>query len=48
MYCPVERERLAVQRASRGHGLGGQCGGQSGATTGGQPVSRDGGWMVLV
>ena len=52
VYCPVERERLAVQRASRGHGLGGQSGwqggGQSGRQSGGQPVSRDGGWMVLV
>ena len=41
-----------MQRASRGHGLGGQGGGQSGGQGGGQsswqPVSRDGGWMVLV
>ena len=41
-----------MQRASRGHGLGGQSGGQSGWQGGGQsswqPVSRDGGWMVLV
>ena len=42
MYCPVKRERLAVQRVSRGHGLGGQHGGQSGGQGGGQPVSRDG------
>ena len=41
-----------MQRASRGHGLGeqggGQHGGQSGGQSGWQPVSRDGGWMVLV
>ena len=47
VYCPVERERLAVQRVSRGHGLGGQGGGQSGGQSSWQPVSRDGGWMVL-
>ena len=45
-----------MQRASRGHGLGGQGGGQGGGQSGWQgggqsswqPVSRDGGWMVLV
>ena len=44
----MERERLAVQRASRGHGLGGQSGWQGGGQSSWQPVSRDGGWMVLV
>ena len=41
-----------MQRASRGHGLGGQGGGQGGGQSGGQsswqPVSRNGVWMVLV